>query len=127
MSPITISGDGSQPQYLTFDTDTKCTVVDYQTEFSIYNRDDYKRCVCTYFGLGEPDCPHEQPKCQWTDGKLNDNKKEILVETEVPIEIEAYQIADELMDFSECVDSNGDAIEDVETFQFMELVRDNNG
>ena len=31
------------------------------------------------------------------------------------------------MDFSECVDSNGDTIENVETFYFMELVRDNNG
>ena len=59
--------------------------------------------------------------------KRNIDKKEILVETEVPIEIEAYQIADELMDFSECVDSNGDTIENVETFYFMELVRDNNG
>ena len=49
------------------------------------------------------------------------------METEIPIEIEAYQIADELIDFSECVDSEGIKIEDVKTFHFMELVRDNNG
>ena len=74
------------------------------TEFSIYNRDDYKRCICTFYGLAQFDCEQEEPKCQWTDGILHQSKKEITVTSDEPIQIDAYGIVDSLVDFSECVD-----------------------
>jgi hypothetical protein len=44
-----------------FDTDwsggNKCAPVKWQTPYSIYTRDDYKRCVCDLTGNGEADCP----------------------------------------------------------------------
>jgi len=38
------------------DERNKCKLVNYETEFSIYNSEDYKRCVCEYWGDGEIDC-----------------------------------------------------------------------
>lgn len=34
-----------------------CELTSWQTEFSMYARDDYKRCVCESWGNGEEDCP----------------------------------------------------------------------
>lgn len=47
-----------------------CAPVEYQTQYSMAARDDYKRCVCDKFGRGEADCaldesgpaPHPSPK-----------------------------------------------------------------
>jgi len=42
--------------------------VNYETVFSIGNPDDYKRCICYFFGDGELDCLQEDiSKCSWTD------------------------------------------------------------
>jgi len=38
------------------DGDYVCTAVDYQTEYSIYTYDDYKRCICKHIGNGKADC-----------------------------------------------------------------------
>jgi len=35
----------------------KCELVTWQTQYSMYARDDYKRCVCDSWGNGEEDCP----------------------------------------------------------------------
>jgi len=35
----------------------KCQLVSWQTGYSMYARDDYKRCVCDTWGEGETDCP----------------------------------------------------------------------
>ena len=35
----------------------KCKLVSWQTGYSLYARDDYKRCICDKFGAGENDCP----------------------------------------------------------------------
>lgn len=38
------------------DGDYACTAVDYQTQYSIYTFDDYKRCICDNIGSGAADC-----------------------------------------------------------------------
>jgi len=43
MKPYSAEGAGSVYQY--FDHKT-CKPVTWQTEYSIYTRDDYKRCIC---------------------------------------------------------------------------------
>ena len=35
----------------------KCEPVSWITKYSIYDKDDYKRCICDGFGAGEADCP----------------------------------------------------------------------
>lgn len=35
----------------------ECELVSWQTGYSMYARDDYKRCVCETWGTGEADCP----------------------------------------------------------------------
>ena len=34
----------------------KCALVSYQTEFSIFRTDDYKRCVCMAWDSGDSEC-----------------------------------------------------------------------
>jgi hypothetical protein len=36
--------------------DEKCRIVKWQTPYSIYTMDDYKRCICDLHGNGEADC-----------------------------------------------------------------------
>lgn len=38
----------------------QCNPVKWQTPYSIYTRDDYKRCICDHFGEGEADCPQAE-------------------------------------------------------------------
>ena len=41
--------------------------MNYVTKFSIYNPDDYKRCVCWFWGDGEIDCPQKRvDRCTWS-------------------------------------------------------------
>lgn len=54
---LTYSGAGDQPSHWEGgDESNSCKLVNYETEFSIYNSEDYKRCVCSYWGDGEIDC-----------------------------------------------------------------------
>ena len=41
----------------TGETKVSCTPVKYQTPYSVYTRDDYKRCICDRWGNGKADCP----------------------------------------------------------------------
>ena len=47
----------------------KCKLVSYETKFSVYNAEDYKRCVCTRKDSANPakHCPqqNEPPSCDW--------------------------------------------------------------
>ena len=53
----------------------KCTLVNYETSFSAYNREDYKRCVCWNWGNGEEDCPQTETfMCSW-QGDVQLSKK----------------------------------------------------
>lgn len=42
---------------LGWDGDTECIPVKWQTPYTVYTKDDYKRCICDYFGDGEASCP----------------------------------------------------------------------
>ena len=49
-----------------------CEIVLSSTQYSIYDRDDYKRCICDNFGDYEQDCQFEyefipEEPCLWTD------------------------------------------------------------
>jgi hypothetical protein len=52
-------GYGDAPGYFNqaWDGSAACIPVKWQTGWTIYARDDYKRCVCDFFGDGEADCP----------------------------------------------------------------------
>jgi len=39
----------------------QCKPASWETPYSMYARDDYKRCVCDMFGAGEADCPTAPP------------------------------------------------------------------
>jgi len=39
------------------DVENECKLVSWQTGYSMYARDDYKRCICETWGRGEDDCP----------------------------------------------------------------------
>merc|ERR1712003_96019 len=47
---FTKSDDWQSPQ-------GRCMPVSWQTPYMVSARDDYKRCVCYYWGEGEEDCP----------------------------------------------------------------------
>jgi len=40
--------------------EAECIPVKWQTPYTVYTRDDYKRCICDYFGDGEADCPQAE-------------------------------------------------------------------
>lgn len=53
-------GYGDAVAYFTEGNDpneAKCAPVKWQTPYSVYTRDDYKRCICDYYGDGEANCP----------------------------------------------------------------------
>jgi hypothetical protein len=56
--------EGFGDAYAYFDQDwsgaAKCRPVTWQTAYSAYTRDDYKRCVCDWIGNGEEDCPQAE-------------------------------------------------------------------
>ena len=54
-----LKSNGNQPDYFDKDWSNKnrCKVVSWMTQYSIYARDDYKRCVCDTYGRGKLDCP----------------------------------------------------------------------
>ena len=62
------NGAGDVQSFWFPDTLNTCKAVSYETEFSIYNPDDYKRCVCWNWGDGPQDCPQDSATqlCNWT-------------------------------------------------------------
>jgi len=59
-----LGGYGDAMAY--FDEDwtstVNCNPVKWQTPYSIYTRDDYKRCICDHFGNGAASCPQAEEK-----------------------------------------------------------------
>ena len=49
--------------------------MNWVTKYSVYDSDDYKRCICDSFGIGKEDCPLEgsEPACNWTPHTLTSN------------------------------------------------------
>lgn len=52
-------GYGDVPLYFQkrWDDKVACQLSQWQTQYSVMARDDYKRCVCDFYGQGEADCP----------------------------------------------------------------------
>ena len=54
------AGAGNQDAYWAADTNSnRCKLVKKPQKFSVYNEDDYKRCVCEAWGQGEDTCIQE--------------------------------------------------------------------
>ena len=52
--------------------DNKCELVKYPTQYSLYDRDDYKRCICDNFGNPDTDCEFQyvyipDGSCEWVN------------------------------------------------------------
>ena len=69
---MTYGGSGTIDSFWYSDAwETKrCKLVNFDTFFSVYVLEDYKRCVCYYFGAstdGSEECPQEASpeKCNW--------------------------------------------------------------
>ena len=59
---LTYNGFGQVGSFWEYDPESadQCRLVQYETEYSVYNQEDYKRCVCHYFSdNGEQSCPQE--------------------------------------------------------------------
>ena len=64
--------------------------MDYETEFSAYNTEDYKRCVCWSWGDGAADCMQEyKPRCEWQN---DEETKASLIDIFVPKEGDKLKI-----------------------------------
>ena len=82
--PFSYSGSAATYNYWTEDwssTVPKCKLVNWKTEWSLFQYDDYKRCVCeSSHGSGEGDCPWVeevlQPggNCDWAPTVLNSDE-----------------------------------------------------
>lgn len=68
---LTYGGHGQVESFWEYNSSgqNRCKLVEYETEFSVYNAEDYKRCVCSYFGEGADTCPQADPatSCSWSD------------------------------------------------------------
>ena len=64
-------GSGNIATYWDVDeyNDGRCVLVDYEDIWNVFNKDDYKRCVCYFFDSDEYGCPQETGDltCEWTD------------------------------------------------------------
>ena len=57
MGPFPEEGAGSHAQYFTKGVKANsCDLVNFPTAYSLYNRNDYKRCVCDSWFMDESDC-----------------------------------------------------------------------
>ena len=59
-----VNGAGNVPSFWDKSTTAdRCELVSYVTKFSVYNAEDYKRCVCHFYSKNghETDCQQEEP------------------------------------------------------------------
>ena len=57
---MTFGGSSDAPSFWEYDYEEQnCYVVYYATIFSVYDQEDFKRCICDGKGNGEEDCPQE--------------------------------------------------------------------
>lgn len=64
MGDIPDDGAGRQRSFWTKDTkgfQPECTLVNYETAYSLYDMNDYKRCVCNGWGQGLENCQSQPP------------------------------------------------------------------
>ena len=81
MGPFPEEGSAAHAQYFTKGVKANsCDLVTFPTAYSLYNRSDYKRCVCDSWFMDENDCimgqPGDKDKLPQTkDGKTDDQRK----------------------------------------------------
>ena len=81
MGPFPEEGSAAHAQYFTKGVKANsCDLVTFPTAYSLYNRSDYKRCVCDSWFMDESDCimgqPGDKDKLPQTkDGKTDDQRK----------------------------------------------------
>ena len=60
MQPFTDKSSSNVKSYFAQNWDAgfenTCKVVDYQNQFSVWRINDYKRCVCFWWDVDDPDC-----------------------------------------------------------------------
>lgn len=61
MSHFPRGGAADVPSFWHLSWKGYCVPATWETPYSIYARDDYKRCVCEMIGEGEADCPTAEP------------------------------------------------------------------
>mmetsp|Transcript_12380 Transcript_12380/g.15792 ORF Transcript_12380/g.15792 Transcript_12380/m.15792 type:complete len:145 (+) Transcript_12380:1033-1467(+) len=82
MGPFPEEGSASHAQYFTKGVKANsCDLVTFPTAFSLYNRSDYKRCVCDSWFMDEKDCimgsPSEKEQLPTTaDGQADQQPKQ---------------------------------------------------
>ena len=80
MGPFPEEGSASHAQYFTKGVKANsCDLVTFPTAYSLYNRNDYKRCVCDSWFMDDGDCamgtPGDKEQLPTTDdGKTKDEK-----------------------------------------------------
>ena len=80
MGPFPEEGAGSHAQYFTKGVKANsCDLVNFPTAYSLYNRNDYKRCVCDSWFMDESDCimgkgSDKESLPTTDDGKKTDQK-----------------------------------------------------
>ena len=80
MGPFPEEGSASHAQYFTKGVKANsCDLVTFPTAFTLYNRNDYKRCVCDSWFMDESDCilgkSGEQQFPRTDDGKSDVQRK----------------------------------------------------
>ena len=81
MGPFPEEGSASHAQYFTKGVKANsCDLVTFPTAYSLYNRNDYKRCVCDSWFMNEGDCimgtPGDKEKLPKTkDGKTDKQRQ----------------------------------------------------
>ena len=113
----------------------RCKLVEYETAWSVYVLDDYKRCVCYSFGAstdGSAECPQEetsQEQCNWNVSEPT-TEQTITIPVASEINIDIYDLIQNLEispNFPACIIDNSNSIIELAQYMVLELVNDNQG
>merc|ERR1711920_744695 len=95
-------------------SDKECIPVKWQTPYSIYTRDDYKRCICDHFGDKEKSCPQqhkddddkedEKEEEEKEEEKEEEEEKDDEKEDEKDDELTLPEVSDPTVEFKEIWD-----------------------
>ena len=75
----------------------------------MYNAEDYKRCVCNFFGDGELDCPQEEsnaPTCLWSLDNTQSEEMPVITTTNLRILVTTTsdEVTSEVLDLGSAVE-----------------------
>ena len=106
----TYEGHGDLPSFWDWNWSNRCQLVNYETQWSVYNIDDYKRCVCFFWShRPENDCAQNpRPKqCTWNLGEQPNETKSVKVRVPVAqlgdeVEVVPHNLLQGKMNFPKC-------------------------